>query len=221
MKRLIYIFLAVLTLAGLSACRSYNFYTAAINKTDLSAYHTFAWVPGPGVNIKMGNDANTDQDNDEYKKSDQEEANEAADAEMRDVARDELMSKGLREDLDNPDLVVTYIANIGTGVRTNYYYGGGWGPYWGHGWGYGWGYGWRGGWGYPYYWGYPAYAEKEHYKEGTVIIDLIDAHTRKIVWRGYGVTEYKNAKRAFKDIPPVVQGILDQLQLKPSHVKES
>jgi hypothetical protein len=45
MKRSIYLGLMVALLSGLSACSSYDYYTAAINKTNLSNYHTFAWMP--------------------------------------------------------------------------------------------------------------------------------------------------------------------------------
>ena len=177
MKRSIYLPLIVLMLLGLSACTSYNYYTAAINKTNLSSYHTFAWMP-PG-----------------NKKA----SSEVVDAKIRDAATSALVTKGLTLSQRNPDLIVNYSTVVGTGSRTNYYspyYGGfypGWGP--GFGWGAGWGWGYR-----PYYYAYGApfayygatYAEKEHYKEGTLIIDLIDSHTHRIVWRGFGVGEVHN-----------------------------
>lgn len=106
-------------------------------------------------------------------------------------------------------------------------YYGGWGyPGFYGGWGLGFGWG---GWGWggfyrPYYYAYgapfayagPTYAEKEHFKEGTLIIDLIDPHTRRIVWRGFGVGEvHKNPQKNVDDLPKVVAGVLDQLQLTP------
>ena len=66
--------------------------------------------------------------------------------------------------------------------------------------------------------GGPTYAEKELYKEGTLIIDLIDPRTRKIVWRGFGVGEvHKNAQKNIDDLPKVVDGVINQLQLTPSY----
>ncbi|HEY4324544.1 MAG TPA: DUF4136 domain-containing protein [Mucilaginibacter sp.] len=243
MKRSIYFFLTGLILTGLSACRSYNYYTAAINKTNLSAYHTFAWMPG--VSTDQNSDKNGNQNSDKHgnkdKKNDKTSDNkmnvELADSKIRSEATKALISKGLKETKDNPDLIVGYTAKVGIGVRTNYYYGGwgwggyGWGGYGGYGWG-GYGYGWRGGWGYGgwggygwggYGWGYPAYAEREHYNEGTLIIDLIDTHTHKIVWRGFGVTEYKDPQRTLEDLPIVVDGVLAQLQLPltPQNSKDS
>lgn len=194
--------------SGLSACNSYNYYTAAINKTNLSGYHTFAWMPPAGKNDKQ--------------------TNNLADAKIKDAATGALVMKGLKLSQQNPDLIVSYTTTVGRGARTNYYtpgYYGGWGyPGWGLGFGYG-GWGW-GGYYRPYYYAYggpfayvggPTYAEKEHYKEGTLIIDLIDPRTHRIVWRGFGVGEvHKNPQKNIDDLPKVVDGVLDQLQLVPS-----
>jgi hypothetical protein len=209
MKRSIYILLAVVMLSGLSACTSYNYYTAAINKTNLSNYHTFAWMQNANNDDKRMNDNVA-----------------VADAKIRDAATIALEQKGLRLSQDHPDLVVSYMTKVGLGTKTNYYNGGfypgfGWGP----GWGYGFGWGWRGawGWGYPYY-GYsvyPAeYADKEHYKEGTLIIDLVDTRTHKIVWRGFGVGEvHRNPQKTIDDLPKIVDGVLAQLKVNPEYSK--
>jgi hypothetical protein len=67
-----------------------------------------------------------------------------------------------------------------------------------------------------------AYGVKENYQEGTLIIDLIDSHTHKIVWRGFGVGEaHNNTKKTIKDLPKVVAGVLDQLEVTPVTTKES
>src|ERR1700712_1203425 len=130
MKRLIYLALTVLMISGLSACNSYNYYTAAINKTNLSSYHTFAWMPPAG-------------------KNDKQPANNEADAKIKDATTSALTMKGLKLSQRNPDLIVSYTTTVGRGARTNYYspnYYGGWGyPGWGGGWGWGGGFGW--GWG--------------------------------------------------------------------------
>ena len=212
MKRLIYLSLAVLLLSCFSACTSYNYYTAAINKTNLSSYHTFAWMPPP---------ASTDK----------KMVGDIADAKIKDAATNALVVKGLRLSQRSPDLVVSYTTIVGTGTKTNYYspyYGGGFYPGFGFGWGggFGWGWGYR-----PYYYAYGApfgyyggltYAEKEKYKEGTLIIDLIDTRTRKIVWRGFGVGEvHNNPQKTIDDLPKVVDGVLDQLQLVPNTMRRS
>jgi hypothetical protein len=197
MKKLIYLAATVFVLSGLSACTTYNYYTAAINKSNLSKYRTFAWMPKAN--------------NGDQKMGDQ------ADVKIKDAATFALSSKGLQLNRNNPDLIVNYTLKVGQGTRTNYYspnYG------WGPGWGFGWGWGWR----YrPYYYAYGApfayyggltYAEQEQYKEGTLIIDLVDVHTRKIVWRGFGVGEvHHDMQKNIDDLPKVVDGILDQLHV--------
>jgi hypothetical protein len=214
MKRSIYLALTALIISGLSACTSYNYYTAAINKTNLSSYHTFAWMP-PAKN------------------GDKAMVNNEADAKIKDAATSALVAKGLRLSQSNPDLVVSYTTVVGRGARTNYYtpnYYGGWGGYSGYGgfglgFGYGFGWGW-GGYYRPYYYSYgapfayggPTYAEKEHFKEGTLIIDLIDPRSRRIVWRGFGVGEvHKNRQKDVEDLPKVVNGVIAQLQLTPAY----
>ncbi|MBS1529454.1 MAG: DUF4136 domain-containing protein [Bacteroidetes bacterium] len=205
MKTLCYRALLLCAIAGLSACSSYNYYTAGLNKTNMSGYHSFAWLPPQAG-----------------KKSDM---SRVADLKVKDAAVASLSAKGLRLQNNDPDLLVTYSAMVGRGSKTvmtpTYYGGGGIYPYSGFGWGYGWGWG---GWYSPYafgtpftyYGGYTA-TGKEHYKEGTIIIDMIDTRTHKIVWRGFGVGEvHKNMQKDIDDLPKVVSGIIDQLQLMPS-----
>ncbi|WP_214072201.1 DUF4136 domain-containing protein [Mucilaginibacter sp. dw_454] len=204
MKRSIYALLVIAMVSGLSACTSYNYYTAGLNRTNLSQYRTFAWMP-PARSRNAG--ANTSN---------------VADAKIKDAATAALQSKGLTLSQRNPDLIVSYSTVVGKGTRTYYYpeyYGGGFYPGFGFGWG-GWG-GW--GWRRPYYY----YGEpfiyggmgvgQEQYKEGTLIIDLIDRHSRQIVWRGFGVGEmHHNPQKDIEALPEVVAGLLDQLSLAPS-----
>jgi hypothetical protein len=207
-------FFLIAALSG--ACRSYNYYTAGLNKTNMSQYKTFALMEPEGqANTKPTADQAT------------------AEQKIKDATVASLKSKGLKLQKDNPDLLVVYTAKVGVGSRMVYYYGypgWGWGyPYYGWGWGYGytyygrgWGYPYYGyGWGYPYYyggWGYVYAADREHYKEGTIIIDLIDARTHKVVWRGFGVSEvHSKQQKNIEEMPTIVQGIIDQLQLTPEH----
>jgi hypothetical protein len=201
MKKLTYLALAIFLLTGLYSCTSYNYYQAAINKTNMSGYHTFAWMP-PSKN------------------SSPNALGMAGDVKVKDVTTQALVGKGLQLSQNHPDLVVTYTDIVGKGTYTSYYspYWGGWGPGWG--WGFGWGWGYRPYYAYggpfPYYGGV-TYAERGHYREGTLIIDLIDTRTRKIVWRGFGVGEaHKDPQKNIDDLPRVVNGILDQLQLSPA-----
>jgi hypothetical protein len=199
MKTSIYLTAIAFSIVSLSACTSYNYYTAAINKSNLTAYHSFAWMPQANGGSKAFN-------------------GDMADVKIKDGVTQSLVSKGLQLNQKNPDLIVNYTLKVGQGSRTSYY-----SPYYGGYPGWGWGLGWRWGWAYRpyYYYGYPfaydggvTYAEKEHYKEGTLIIDLVDARTHKIVWRGFGVGEvHKNPQKNTDDLPKVVDGVLSQLQV--------
>jgi hypothetical protein len=197
MKTSFYLALAAFITLALSACSSYNYYTAGLNRTNMSGYHSFAWL-APQGNAKSP-------------------AGNAADLKIKDATVFSLSSKGLHLQTNNPDLLVTYTATVGTGSKTVYtptYYGSGFGLGWGWGWGY-----------RPYYYGFGSSfiyyggstaTGKEHYKEGTIIIDLIDTRTRRVVWRGYGVGEvHNNPQKNVDDIPKVVDGIISQLQLAP------
>jgi hypothetical protein len=206
MKRSIFA-VGILIIASLSACTSYDYYVAGLNRTNLSRYRTFAWMPVGRNNDK----ANT---------------NMAADAKIKDAATAALVNKGLTLSQRNPDLIISYSSIVGTGTRTYSYpnYGGFY-PGYGYGYGYGgFGYGGWGGFYRPYYYAYGAPfmyggmgVDQEHYKEGTLIIDLIDRNSKQIVWRGFGVGEmHRNHQKDVDALPEVVTGVLDQLSLAPS-----
>ena len=207
MKRLIVFTLLVVALASCST--RYNYYVAGLNRTNLSAYRTFAWMP-PVKGTASQN-------------------NIIADTKIKDAATQALTQKGLSLQQQDPDLLVSYTSVVGRGSRTNYYtnYYGGWG---GLGWdGFGWGgfgyggLGW-GGWYRSYYYAYGApftyggtSIEREHYKEGTLIIDLVDRRSKRVVWRGFGVGEvHKDHQKDVEELPKVVAGIFEQLSLAPS-----
>ena len=218
MKKIIYLGVVALIISGLSSCTTYNYYQAGLNRTNLSNYRTFAWMPTGGSANKAGNNNNM-----------------VADGKIKDAATASLVEKGLRFQQNEPDLIISYSRQVGRGTRQVYAsnWGGGWGGFggWGMGLGWGgfggWGFGGWGGWGLgyrPYYgaFGAPfAYGAidlgKEHYKEGTIVIDLIDRRSRQVVWRGFGVGEvHRNPQKDIEDLPKVVDGVLKQLSLAPS-----
>src|ERR1700744_2705566 len=98
MKTTFYLVLVFFITAGLSACDSYNYYTAAINKTNMSGYHSFAWMPGGKVN-----------------------ANQSADMAIKTSTTTTLQGKGLALQQQKPDLLVSYTVTVGRGTRTDYY----------------------------------------------------------------------------------------------------
>lgn len=195
MKRVMKVGLLLLIAASFAACSNYKYYTAAKNKTDLTVYRTFGWVesPPPSNNPKKI-----------Y-------ANDIAEENIKGAATDALKAKGLAPS-EKPDLLVNYTTMTGKGYKTNYY-GGGY-PYGGFGWGWGRPF-YYGGWGWGGGWGGGGFAERVPYREGTIIIDLIDRKTGKMVWRGYGVGEVRNPQKALNDLPKVVAGIIEKLELTP------
>jgi hypothetical protein len=51
-------------------------------------------------------------------------------------------------------------------------------------------------WGYPDWWGYPYWGSEidvRTYREGTLSIDMFDAHTHKAVWHGWAKKELSQA----------------------------
>lgn len=101
--------------------------------------------------------------------------------------KNQMKEKGFIEDILNPDLHINAVSII-TGKEavamdaapTNYYgYGGVYRPYGYYGVGYGYGYAEN-----------PSTRENEYdFKEGTLMIDVVDTKTQKMVWQGVGKTE--------------------------------
>lgn len=110
---------------------------------------------------------------------------------------------GLKEVTSNPDLLVTYYVSTKEETQINtvsmgYGYGPGWGwdPYWAG------------------YWGsYGAMGSTTYistYTKGTMIIDIVDAKTKKLIWRGtmeHTVPDNpeKAQKKIFKGIDKIVK----------------
>jgi hypothetical protein len=118
---------------------------------------------------------------------------------IRSAISAEAMQRGLQMVESGGDLAIAFVAGgrtvtelEGTGP-----YGPGFGPYWGM----------RGWWG-------PTYTDwwTHTYTRGTLIIDLMDAHTSKLVWRAYAQADVnspdardlikKAVKKAFERYPP-------------------
>jgi len=76
---------------------------------------------------------------------------------------------GLKKVPDSPDLLV--VSHFGTQEKTDV-----------SSYGYGYGWGWRGGGGVDVY----------QYTEGTLVLDIVDAKTKQLVWRGTAESELDN-----------------------------
>lgn len=149
----------------LSACSSYRVNSDYDKAIDFSKYSTYTWIPAPDPT--------------------QEGATPENDGLVRrriERAVNRVMtSKGLRQ-VDNAadaNLLLNEHISVDKKLRvntTNYGYGyGRWGYYGGAG---------------PY----NTTTHVDQYEEGTLMIDLIDASTKELVWRGSATTRLKELK---------------------------
>jgi len=120
--------------------------------------------------------------------------------------RQEMQKKRFVEDSIHPDILVNTSAIVKNGTEvsanTNYY-----------------GYG---GVGRPYYWDAGMSSSSTtydvtHYKEGSLIIDMVDASTKKLVWQGVGNSRIdESTKDADSRIAGAVNKILEEFPPGPS-----
>lgn len=91
--------------------------------------------------------------------------NDLLDKRIKNAVNDKMSEKGLSLNSDAPDLLVVYHVGVQDKVQVN-------------------------DWGYRYsdsYWGWGGREiDVYNYEEGTLILDLIDAGTKQLVWRGAG-----------------------------------
>jgi len=109
---------------------------------------------------------------------------------IRDTIKTELTAKGLTPSDSNPDLLVGFVA--GAQRREDLQVVGPYDPVLGP---------------YPGYWG-PGDVWATEYEHGTLVIDLIDARTKKMVWRSVAVAD-KN-KLSEVDAPATIQTAVDK-----------
>lgn len=112
--------------------------------------------------------------------------------------RSEMKKRGFTETESSPDLLVNSVAifkdRTSVSASTNYY---GYGGYY-----------------RPYYGGMGMSSSTtnynvEHYKDGSLIIDIVDSKTNKLVWQGTGNKEIdKPAKDPDKAIPEAIASIM-------------
>ncbi|GAB3829764.1 DUF4136 domain-containing protein [Hymenobacter jeollabukensis] len=114
------------------------------------------------------------------------------DQRMRRSVEAEMVRKGLTKADKNPDVYVAYSARVEDKQRAanpGYY-----GPY-----------------GYPY-WGYyglgRSYQTVQDYKAGNVIIDIVDAKRKELVWRGYGQSQVDQQTLSEQEVNRLVTGVL-------------
>lgn len=164
------------------------------NQVNFSKYKTFAW---------MDSDVKAGQNPLYY--------NQLATESVENTMSKVLADKGLKPVESRPDLLVGYHFFVENKTRTvaqpmSPFYG----PYLGWGrWGYGgWGPGWWG-------WGGPQYTQEE-YQAGTVVVDMVDARTRKLVWRGSVQNAIGDPSRIAAQLTKEVERIMEQFPERKS-----
>jgi hypothetical protein len=153
----------LLAAALLASCSTVQVETNYDKEENFARFKTFRWVSAPPVNV---GDPRVDDS--------------VLQARVRMAVNRELEAKGLRRvDEGDADVLVNYHVTVEekvTGQNVNDKYG--YSP------GTGWTQGERQGWS----WGLGAYdapsVPATYYEEGSVIIDLVDPATRRLVWRG-------------------------------------
>lgn len=174
---------------GLGACASGPTVRTDYQATaDFAAFHTFSIRPGRIVSEAGPVDPT---------------AQSTARQRIEDAIRQELTAKGLTESDGSPDLYVTYVAgartrqeweNLGPPLYSDY------GFLWG-----------------PERWalGYDDWWVEHDVTEGSLVIDLIDAHTKQAVWRAFAEEDIQRpvpektiqaaVAKALEDYPPKAQ----------------
>jgi uncharacterized protein DUF4136 len=113
--------------------------------------------------------------------------------------KSEMVKKGFTEDANSPDVLVNAVAifqdKVSVSSNTNYYgYGGYYRPY-----------SWGGGMAMSSSTNYDVH----HYKDGSLIIDVIDAASKKLVWQGTGNKEIDGPiKDPDVKIPKLIESIM-------------
>jgi hypothetical protein len=136
---------------------------------DFTAYKTFAWLPQN--TMTEGQPQTTQQSG-------------LMENRIKRIVNEGLEAKGLRIDVDNPDLVLVYhigVDNITEIRQTGYNYGMG------------------------------GNVRTDHFQEGTFILDMMDSQTKNLVWRGIAegvLDENPSPEKLEKDARDMVDKLL-------------
>jgi hypothetical protein len=104
-----------------------------------------------------------------------QQRNDLLDKRIRNAVDNVFKDKGLSNDKNAPDMLVVYHVGVQDKVQVTV-------------------------WGYRYsdsYWGYGGREiDVYNYQEGTLIVDLVDAQTKQLIWRGAGSTAIDDSNRS-------------------------
>jgi len=155
---------------------------------NFSEYRTFKWFQDkPTAGIDSANKYNT-----------------FLDQRIRNAVEAQLIQKGFTKTESNPNILIAYDVKVinRQSVRPDYAYA----P--GFGYGYSYWYGYRYNYGYNRFGGRPMMIEE--YKDGTIIIDLVDAKDNQLIWRGWGQMEVDEANISEAEVNKIVTNILSK-----------
>lgn len=180
--------------AVLSSCSSYNYYSVS-NKNLKGEYRSYAWLPESKSKASSiyNNDIATDR--------------------IVEAVSAELNNRGFKLNNKKPDLLIRYTAVVNKETKSYnepVYYDppGRFVPRVGYHRG-------RAFYYYSYRNPFPVYVGNEYrtvnVKQGSVIIDLIDRKTSKVIWRGWAEGELNNPEKAIAELPKVVSNIFKKL----------
>ena len=112
------------------------------------------------------------------------------DRRIRSAIDAEMGGRGLAQDPGSPDVLVLY--HLGTQDKIQVT---------------DWGYNYS-----PYYWGYGGrQVDVYQYQEGTLIIDVVDAATKNLVWRGTGTKVIESTPRTPEEMQARIDNIVNKI----------
>lgn len=196
-------FLSAAAAFTLAACASgIRVRTALSPDASLHGLHTFRVLPTPKPKIAGAVSS----------ASDPMLVNSISNRALRtDLAR-EFAGLGYVASDSNPDFLVAYYASTNKQLDVSYWdYGYAWRPHWWGGWGRRWGRGWGFGWDTE-----PIVTQ---YTQGTLIVDVIDAKTKDLLWRGQGIAAVSENEQVYEqDLKKAVEAIVDKFPAASSKV---
>ena len=145
-------------MAGLTGCVTTSVSSDYDRSVDFTRYQRFDWLP------------ETER---QERKAEEREDNPFLEKRFKRLLREEIEYGGYQFDLSDPDFYVAYHTSVRERLFTSYAYDG-----CGH---HGYHRRHHDHFGYPYHGGYSTYA----YDETTLTIDIIDAKTNELLWRGW------------------------------------
>jgi hypothetical protein len=185
--------IAIIAAIALTSCSSINISSDRDGDVDFTKFSTFSYYGWQKESDKILN---------QFDKTRIEQA-----------FADEFKERGLTLVDKNGDVIVSlYIVvdqKTGTTAYTNHYGAGGpYGYYGGYGYGAGWGWG----------MGYSSTSYQEyHYMVGTLVCDVFDYKTKKLIWQGVVSGEIdENPKSRERNIPRVVRELMKRYPVKPA-----